>query len=252
MASVIHAGRRSQARARRTVRYTAAEQSCESRCKSSGCPSAERQDGSDERPVDVEVEPPLEHVIERTPPRCATTGRRPRRRPGHPRAPAPAPRRRSGWRFRRAEHGQRLSSFLAKDVERMCLATGPLPRRGRRLREDHAGDARVVARCEEHGPPVVAQVLAGPCRRPRALVRDDLRRPVLPQTSLPGICATRAVPPALTTIHSPSRIACSISGFISTRDCGGGTGKSFHPCAVVFRLGEVRRDADPPLASVEM
>ena len=110
--------------------------------------------------------------------------------------------------------------------------------------EDDAGDLRVVARREEHEPAVVAQVLGRSCRpRPRPVFEMTCAVPVLPETSWPAMRARPPVPAPLTTIHRPSRIACSFSGSMSTFDCGGGGGTGFQPAAVVDRLEQVRRDA---------
>ncbi len=67
--------------------------------------------------------------------------------------------------------------------------------------------------------------------------------PVLPQTSCPSIRARPPVPPPLTTIHRPSRIAWSFSGVTSICDCGGGGGTGFQPSPSSTALQQMRRDA---------
>ena len=67
--------------------------------------------------------------------------------------------------------------------------------------------------------------------------------PVLPHTSCPGIFARPPVPPALTTIHMPSRMAWSFSGVTSIFDCGGGSGTRLPAFPVVDGPHEMRRDA---------
>ena len=74
--------------------------------------------------------------------------------------------------------------------------------------------------------------------------------PVLPQTSWPSIRARPPVPPPLTTIHMPSRIAWSFSGVTSIFDCGGGAGTGFQPSPSSTALTRCGVTRVPPLASV--
>ena len=91
------------------------------------------------------------------------------------------------------------------------------------------------------------------CARPRR-ARPRARSPApcrsCPRRRSPGIRARPPVPAPLTTIHSPSRIACRVSGFIATVDCGAGAGTGFQPLpsSTAFRRCGVTRV--PPLASV--
>ena len=69
--------------------------------------------------------------------------------------------------------------------------------------------------------------------------------------------ATRARPPVplpLTTIHIPSRIACSFSGVMSNFDCGGGPGTAFQPSPLPSSIALTRCGVTrvPPLAIVAM
>ena len=66
------------------------------------------------------------------------------------------------------------------------------------------------------------------------------------------VAATLPVPPPLTTPHSPSRIACSFSGSMSTFDCGGGTGAGTHPFPSSIAFNKCGVTRVPPLARVAM
>ncbi len=76
--------------------------------------------------------------------------------------------------------------------------------------------------------------------------------PVLPHTSFPAMRAVPPVPAALTTIQRPSRMAPSISGFISIVDCGAGVGTGAQPLPVSSALMRCGVTRTPPLASVAM
>ena len=94
-------------------------------------------------------------------------------------------------------------------------------------------------------------------RFPRAAARPwfeiTCAVPVLPATSLPCDRAlVPPVPPPLTTIHMPSRIACSFSGSMSNFDCGGGVGTGFQPLPSSTALTRCGVTRVPPLASVAM
>ena len=119
----------------------------------------------------------------------------------------------SGGAFGARNTGSGCPSSLAKNVAMMCFAT--------------SAAAVPCSPCSANTTPAIRGLSRGAKNTNQPLSRRSFRCmpaaarplfemtcavPVLPQTSLPGICATRAVPPALTTIHSPSRIAWRISG----------------------------------------
>ena len=145
-----------------------------------------------------------------------------------------------------ASGGSGRPSFFAKNVSSMWCATQRRVAAVHAVLEEHdAGDLRVVARREEHEPAVVAQVLVGLARpRPCPAFEMTCAVPVLPDTSCPGILrrAARAAR-SLTTIHMPSRIACSFSGSSVDLRLRRRRRHRLPPVAIVDRLEQVRRHA---------
>ena len=184
---------------------------------------AEREDGDEQRPVDVVVEAAFEHRLIRS--------------------------ERYGFRLGTIAGfgGSGRPSFFAKNVSSMCCATSAAFAAVDAVLEEHdAGNLRVVARREEHEPAVVAQVLvvlpgrgACPAFEITCAVPGLARRRRSPSTCA---LAARCRAP-LTTIHRPSRIACSLSGSMSTLRLRRRRRHRLPPVAVVHRLEQMRRHA---------
>ena len=133
----------------------------------------------------------------------------------------------------REERVENVMRDRAPRSARACRA------RGRRRRQS--------AGCRAARRTRTSRCRAGPCRagrgrRPRCC-EITCAVPVLPETSWPWIRARPPVPPALTTIHSPSRMACSFSGSISHLRLRRRRRHRLPPGPIVDGLEKVRRDA---------
>ncbi len=210
-------------------------------CRSSPARSrASDQDGAEQQPVDVEVEPPFEHGQSFPPDGAApprASGRR--NRAASPRGSAAAAAAcRPAWRRRCRGCAGRPRRRWA----RACRARGRPRRRSAGCR---AARRTRTSRCR-----------AGP-RLPRAAARPWFEMtwavPVLPETSWPAMRARPPVPAPLTTIHMPvaDRLRAS-PAVTSIFDCGGGAATGFHPVPSSTALSRCGVTRVPPLASVAM
>ena len=141
-----------------------------------------------------------------------------------------------------------------RTFEHVMRDGGGVRRRARRARGRRR---RQSAGCRAARRTRTSRCRAGPCRSCRAAARAPWFEitcavPVLPDTSLPAIRALPPVPAPFTTIHRPSRIACSFSGSMSTFDCGGGAGTGFQPLPSSTAFSRCGVTRVPPLASVAM
>ena len=144
-----------------------------------------------------------------------------------------------------AEHGSGRPSFFAKYVSRMCL------RDRRRVRAVHRRARRRPRRrspgCRAARRTRTSRCRAGPCgpaaRRPRPLIRDDLRGAGLAAHVVAAIWRAAPVPRAVD--DQPQAVAdrLQLLGVISTVRLRRRRRHRLPARAVVDRLDQVRRDA---------